>query len=341
MPSERDSLPAAPRRTLWAWLHSQELGILCGMSTVVLLAVGSVVLAVTRDGASAAIAMDDLRAFFQPPSIVHLWFYLLAAVLALYAANTLLATWSTVVWKWRRGARAPRFFAASIVHAAFLTGLLAHLVGGLAGAERGQRVVGPGWADLGDGRQARVTDLRVDRHPNGSTRQLAATLELRGAGGSAGRAVVGYNGPLSAGLGRDLFLLVRAGRVPAAKLVRAEAECVAGAEERCRFDDLEVAVAHVQETGGPHGPVARVLVTHPISQAREDHWLFQGRPQALGDGTVLTLAAVEPRPAILLRHRHAPGNPWALLASLLLVAGLLLMWRRFWPAPGAPEGEVA
>jgi len=41
------------------------------------------------------------------------------------------------------------------------------------------------------------------------------------------------------------------------------------------------------------------------------------------------------KPAILLRHRRAPGNPIALLASLLLALGLLLMWRRFIPRASA------
>lgn len=303
-----------------------------------LLAVGSVVLTVTRSGASAAVGMDDVRSFFQEPSPVHLWFYLLFAVLALYALNTVLATWKSVSRKWRWGIRAPHAYAASVVHLSFLIGLLAHLVGGLAGEERGQLVVGPNWTALGDGREARVTALDARSHPDGSQKQVRATLDLRGPEGRVEQSVVHYNGPLSAGLGTDLFLLLRAGELPVANLVRGEAQCAVGPEGRCHLGDVQVTVGHVQETRGPHGTLAHVQVRREPSGALRSFWLSERRPQDLGDGSALMLTGVERRPAVLLRRRHAPGNPWALLASLLLVGGLLLMWRRFLPARGGEGG---
>ena len=123
--------------------------------------------------------------------------------------------------KWRNGIRAPRFYAPAVIHVAFLTGLLAHAIGGLGGAELGRVSVGPSWGDLGDGRQARVTALDVERHPNGSDE--AGPRERGGprlpkARSSA--AVVHYNGPLSRGLGSDLLLLIRPEAVPAVRLVR-------------------------------------------------------------------------------------------------------------------------
>ena len=80
-----------------AWLRSQGLGLCCGLATVALLAIGSFVIPATRDGASAGIGMDDLRGFFDPPRFAHLWLYLLFPVAALYAVNTVLATWDTVI----------------------------------------------------------------------------------------------------------------------------------------------------------------------------------------------------------------------------------------------------
>jgi len=47
------------------WLRSQGLGLVCGFGTVLLLAVGSVILAATREGASASVGFDDLRGFLQ------------------------------------------------------------------------------------------------------------------------------------------------------------------------------------------------------------------------------------------------------------------------------------
>src|SRR5919202_4047935 len=88
-------------------LRSQGLGVTCGLATVVLLAVGSFVLDATREGASAGIAMDDLPPFVERPALAHPWMYLLAPVLALYALNTLLATWYSVARKVRSGVRSP------------------------------------------------------------------------------------------------------------------------------------------------------------------------------------------------------------------------------------------
>lgn len=275
--------------------------------------------------------MDDVRSFFREPSFVHLWFYLLCGVLTLYALNTLWATCKSVRRKWQAGIRSPQFYAASLIHVAFLVGLFAHLVGGLGGAELGQVLVGPNWAALGDGREARVTALNVQEHPDGSTKQVFATLELRGADGRIEETVVRHNGPLSAGFGRELFLLLRAGNRLAADLVRGEARCTIGSEDPCRLGNMEVTLLDVAAAGGPHGAVAHVQLKAE-SGSRQRVGLMVGRPVVLGDGTALTLAGVERRPAIVLRHRHAPGNPWALLASLLLVTGLLLMWRRLWPA---------
>ena len=82
--------------------------------------------------------------------------------------------------------------------------------------------------------------------------------------------------------------------------------------------------------GPQRGGFAQVRV-HDPSGATEVLPLVSDQPQTLADGSRLSLAGVEMHPAILLRRRHAPGNPWALLASLLLTLGLAIMWRRFSP----------
>jgi hypothetical protein len=40
---------------------------------------------------------------------------------------------------------------------------------------------------------------------------------------------------------------------------------------------------------------------------------------------------VTDEPALLLRVRETPGNPWALAAAALLALGTALMWRRLVP----------
>jgi len=315
-----------------AWLSSQGLGVICGQATVLLLAIGSVVLTATRDGASAAIEMDDMRGFFDPPSAVHLWFYLLVLVLTLYALNATLATWQNVAKKWRAGIRAPRFYAPAVIHVAFLIGLLAHGVGGIAGAELDPLVLGPSWTQLGDGREARVTGLEVEPNPDGSMKQVRASVEMRGAGGSSSETVVYYNGPLSRGLGSDLMLMIRPHSVPTLRLARGEDRCDVEVEGICELGGVraELLYLHPPLQAG-QSAFAQLRVQSTSSGDVETFSLTPGRSQQLADGSKLAIEALEARPAIGLRHRRAPGNPLALLASILLGLGLLMMWRRFSP----------
>jgi hypothetical protein len=64
--------------------------------------------------------------------------------------------------------------------------------------------------------------MEVDPNPDGSMKQLRASVETRDAEGSSSETVVYYNGPLSSGLGSDLMLLVRPHSVPTLRLARGE-----------------------------------------------------------------------------------------------------------------------
>jgi len=333
MPSEPPESAAAAGGRRWDWLFSQGLGVVCGQATVILLAIGSVVLTATRDGASAAIAMDDLRGFFVAPAVAHLWFYLLVPILGLYALNTALATWRNVAHKWRNGIRAPRLYAPAVIHVAFLTGLLAHAIGGLGGAHGGRVMVGPGWGDLGDGRRARVAAMDVERHADGSTKQIRANVEIRSAGGSddtISTEVVRYNGPLSSGLGSDLLLLIRPEAVPALRLARGSDRCDVAAAGYCELGSIRVELLYLHPpTRKGQGTFARVRVHG--DGANGEIWLRPDRRTRLADDSLIWIEGTEMRPGLLLQHRYAPGNPWALLASILLAIGLAMMWRRFLP----------
>lgn len=257
--------PSGPGRH--GWLRSQGLGLLCGFGTVLMLAVGSVVLSATRDGASASVGLDDLRGFFAPPSWSHGWLYLLAAVAALYALNTLLATWDTVTRRWRAGVRAPGAYAASIIHVGFLVAMFGHALGGFTSEDFEPVVVTERWSEVPGFGAARLLTLEIDAMPDGMPRSARATLAVRGPDGELRREIVDYNEPLSRGFGSRLALLADLGRVD--------------------------------------------------------------------------LPGLGPRPAILLRPRKTPSNPWALASSVLVGLGLAMMWRRLVPrfqkesAPGS------
>jgi hypothetical protein len=110
-------------------------------------------------------------------------------------------------------------------------------------------MIGSTFVSLGEGRAGRVVSLEIPRLPTGAVEQAYATLEVREPDGRTHNEVVSYNGPLSRGLGSELFILAK-----------------------------------------------------------------QGSPA---------------QPMVMLRHRHAPGIPIALVGAALMGLGTLLMWRRF------------
>lgn len=313
---------AVPRTTLWTLLRSQGLGVFCGLSTVLLLAIGSFVIAATRGGASAGLRLDEVLPFFEPPSVVHLWFYLLLPVLGLYGINTALATWHSVSIKWRNGFRQPWAYGAAFIHVGFLLALLAHLVGGIGGKQQGLLLHGD-WSELPDGRQARVTTVDLEQLPGGMPKAIHAAVEIKSASGLVETADLGYNQPLSAGLGATLVLFQRPVSVPVSAVLTAGGErCTLPRGGRCRLGGYDVHLADMRESGA-HGMLARVVA------AGRDGWIALGAPQPFAQEFVVTLAHVERETGAVVTWRRAPGNPWALGAALFLIVGVGLMWRRF------------
>ncbi len=315
-----------PRRGRLGWLRSQGLGLICGFATVALLAVGSVVLTATRDGASAGIQMDDLRGFFAPPRAVHAWLYLLFPVAVLYAVNTVLATWDAVSRKWRGGVRAPTAYAASIVHVGFLLALLAHGVGGFLGSDGEGVLVASGWQELPGFGEARLVSLDVDALPDGMPRSAWARLELRDASGQVAEGVVGYNAPLSSGGGARLALLADLGRALVARLASDGESCVLAEGQGCRIAGERVRLLGF--TAGTGGGPAAILRARGPAGAEQVWTVGRDAELVLAGGRTLQLAGIAQEPAVVLRTREAPGNPWALAASLVMAAGVALLWRK-------------
>jgi len=333
-------MPSPERRDWGALLRAQGLGLLCGFGTVLLLAVGSFVLAATRQGASAGIHMDDLRGFLVRPSWVHSWFYLLVLIFGLYVVNTTLATWHSLARKLRAGVRSPARYAPALFHVAFLLALGAHGAGGLWGEEQGETVLAVGsWQPLPDGRQARLLSLEVDRLPGGMPREVRADVELRDAAGRLERERVGYNQPISSGLGAELHLLADQGAVPVAEVAMGAERCALLPQGACRLGGLELTLLGAAEPGqrAPRA-LAQVRVAGP-GRPPQDVWLAEGREAPAPDGRPLLLAGVAQRPAILMRSRAAPGNPWAFASALVIALGVALLWRRFLPRASAPPAE--
>ena len=318
--------PAAPRL---AWLRSQGLGLVCGFATVALLAVGSVVLTVTRDGASQGIHMDDLRGFFDPPRLEHLWLYLLFPVAALYAVSTVLATWDSVTRKWRAGVRAPGAYGAAVVHVGFLLALAAHAVGGFLGSDGAGVLVGPGWQELPGFGEARLLSLDVDTLPDGMPRDARARLELRDGAGRVVERAVGYNAPLSEGGGASLALLADFGRTWMARISSGTEACALAEGQSCRLGGAPVRLVRLVPAQGRG--VAALIAARGPSGGEETRVLSMGGELPLASGRVVELAAVTPETVVALRTRRTPGHPWALAAAVVMAAGVALLWRKLLP----------
>ena len=302
MHSDVAPLAAGRRRaTWWTWLRSQGLGVFCGLATTWLLAIGSFVIAATRTGPSARLRLDEVLPFFDPPSLVHLWFYVLLPVLGLYGINTALATWHSVSIKWRNGFRQPWAYAAAFIHVAFLLALLAHLFGGVGGKEQ-QLLLHGGWSELPDGREARVMAVDVEQLPGGMPKTVRATVEIRTGRNVVETRVLGYNEPLSDGLGASLVLLQRPVSLPVAAVLSGGGErCTLPLGGRCRLGAFDVHLADMRDSGA-HGVLARVIA------AGHDGWIALGAPQPFARGFLLALTHVERQPGAVVTWRRAPGS---------------------------------
>jgi hypothetical protein len=339
MPSDPADPVERSRGARWAWLWSQELGLLCGFSTVLLLAIGSVVLAATRKTASAQVHLDDVMAFFTAPSLFHLWLYLLLPVMGLYALNTTLATYRTLARLLRARVKAATPYAASLMHLGFLLALLAHLVGGVFSEERGGFLVDERFRPLGAGLEARLLSLEESTHPDGRRWRTISTLEVREQDGTIRTEQVGYNQPLSRGLGSELWLIARAQRHATAATFRVgDQPCTARVGSSCAAGGKRVQLHAVHLTGHwGDRPVAVGALLSPEDRPRP-LMLVHGMPQKRVGSAGVSLEEIEVRPTILLRSRSAPGNPLALASALLLLVGLVAMGRRWWrPPPSSPS----
>jgi hypothetical protein len=206
---EAESAKATGGSGILRLLRSPELGLLCGGAVVVLLAIGSFVIAGTRDGASAGLQTDELPPFFTDPSPWHIWMYLLVPVLGFYGLNTVLCTWDTTVDRWRKGQRSPWQHGPALVHVALLLALLAHGIGGFGSHDGRPLIVGDRWTELGDGRWVRLGEVRPDFHSNGQLAQVTVSLDVAPVGQDVPDGVleVSYNHPLTAEFGARLWLL--------------------------------------------------------------------------------------------------------------------------------------
>ncbi|MDF1561850.1 MAG: hypothetical protein P1V51_02330 [Deltaproteobacteria bacterium] len=312
-------------------LRSQGLGVICGQLSVLLLGVGSVLIAARRQTTYADLALDDLRFFFERPSPWHLWFYLLLGVMVVYALNTVLCTWQNVASRIRMRVKSPALYAPAVMHLAFLAALLAHLIGGVWGRTLPTRVVGPEWSELPWGVSARTVGMSTRQHPDGSFAGVAIELEYRLEGKEElRRGTLGFNQPVVLDASRKVLLIGGFQERPvAAVLSLGERRCeLLTGGEPCPLGRQRVQLLGIERAQGL-GTVARFQVLDPHGSASTTFGAWPGLTHTLPDGTAVKLEAIESRAFVGVSGREMPGNLWALLGTALLGLGVLLHGRRW------------
>ena len=335
MPSEASGVSAPSR---WSWLWSQGLGLGLGQATVGLLGIGSVVISATRGGASAGVRLDELGGFFSPPGWTHAWLYLLLPVVALYALNTLLCTWQSVLARWRRGTRDLAAWAPSVIHLAFLFALLSHLVGGFHNREGESLTLTRSWTALEDGRRVRLVHLETELTSTQKVKAIHATLEVADLAGPTEQTVIGYNQPLSSGLGSDLLLVSQAGQLMAATFTYEGEQCRTEVPGECMLGGARLLAQALRESTHWGSKQVAVLRLEEPGVPAESFPLAQGAARTLASGKSLTFEGVAVEDAVEVRRRLAPGHPFAAISAVVLVVGLAMMGRR-WSRQSAPEAS--
>jgi hypothetical protein len=153
-----------------------------------------------------------------------------------------------------------------------------------------------------------------------------AQLELRDTGGRTSEATVGYNVPLSTGGGASLALLSDFGRTWVARLVAGGEECALAEGQRCALGGEPIRLLKL--IAGRGGSAAAVIGARGPSGKDETRVLSADGELPLAGGRVLQLESVGPETVVLLRTRSTPGHPWALAASVVMAAGIALLWRK-------------
>ena len=147
---------------------------------------------------------------------------------------------------------------------------------------------------------------------------------------------VGYNEPVSSGWGADLLLLLRAAGEPTGvRLTAGVAECtLEGPGDACSLVGRSIRLVRVQE-GGHWGRKAVAFLQIEGKGEPQPFFLWAGGSKVLSEnGAAVRLEEFRAVPVVMLRSRHAPGNPWALVAAVLLGLGLLAMGRRWGVSTG-------
>ena len=321
----RESKPGWFAR-LWRRLGMQSTGVVLALLSAALMAAGSFIMDRSPE-AYRGLALDDLRFFFAPWRWQHAWFYALVLSLGLWAASALVCTWDSLASRIRRRLTRPSAYGAPLVHLTFVLALLTHLLGGLT-ASSSQAILSSSEVAL-HGASWRVLHLDERTWPSGMPRSVTVTLE-RTQAGRVQQETLGYNEPITSGLGTHEMLLSEAQLVPDGLLIRHKGQLVT-----VRAGMPSVAAGDAIVLRRFHDPRTSATLRVPVAELQ-----VAGRNQMLplepDSNEETAFVGMSESPGAVVHVRDNPSVPMVLLVAVLLIVGVALVaWERARSSSGA------
>ncbi|MEK7241950.1 MAG: hypothetical protein AAB048_04185 [Planctomycetota bacterium] len=311
-------------------LKSTKLGIVVGFATAGLLMIGSLQMNF-YPAPYAGLAGEDIRFFFDKPSLAHWWFYLLFLCLGIYGINAFLCTLDSVLVRLRARATNLTLYGGSICHLAFLVTLLAHLVGGLYSSQEKSLTIGesptslsavaPSLKDV----ELRLAGLETTQYPNGMPKEVRAVIKIK-KGDKETEQVLGYNHPVTLDHGKEEFLLKDYGEVPQGVVLRvAERSHHLALKESLNINGANVQAAGLFMHPSLQRPVVRLVANKEGENPRQVYVTLGETSSKVVEGAQVFFEDIKVSQAVAVGLKENPSVPLALGAVLLFCVGVVLV----------------
>jgi hypothetical protein len=113
-----------------------------------------------------------------------------------------------------------------------------------------------------------------------------------------------------------------------AEITSGKARCAASLGQKCVIAGRTLQVLGLHHSG--HWGKTPMAVVRDLATTDNSFFLMAGKEHALPGGGKVKLAGLSDSPLVILRRRHAPGTPWALVASIIMALGIVMFGRRWW-----------
>lgn len=309
--------------SIYNTLKSKKLGIIVGFATTGLLMIGSLQMnfyPASYDGLSG----EDIRFFFDRPSLAHWWFYLLFFCFGIYGVNAFFCTLDSVLVRLRAGATNLTLYGGSICHLAFMVTLLAHLVGGLYTTQERSLTISESPITFGDV-EMRLVGLETTQYPNGMPKEVRAVIKIK-KGDRETEQILGYNQPVTLDYGVKEFLLKDYGEAPQGVVLKvADKSHQLAVKESFSINGARVQVAGLFMHPNLQRPVVRLIANKEGESPRQVYVTLGEASSKVAEGAQVLFEDIKVSKAVAVGLKENPSVPLALGAVLLFCVGVALV----------------